>query len=143
MTKSKYPKIHLGIKEFGEGQFYCDGPRSYAVEDLWEAAKDLPVYEIPLIGIATSELLWDQVDGDFLSFLKHAELCNQADLSYPVILDVDGNVADGRHRIGKAIMKGLTKIKIQRLVRMPEPTYVFDEGEDAYVSKNGSLYNQV
>lgn len=127
MTKRKYPEFDLGLKMWAEDQMYAVGANAYAVEDLWEAAKNLPVYEVPLIGFQTDIALWDGLGEDFMDFTKHAALVMNADLDYPIILDVHGGIADGRHRLAKAIALGHSTIKVQRLAIMPEPTYVFDE----------------
>jgi hypothetical protein len=116
----KYPKIDLELNQWNTDQMYCIGDLVYLVEDLWEAAKDLPIFEMPLAGMSTSLIPWDDLS-NFHTFCKHAALTNKADLDYPIILDPFGNIADGRHRFAKAIISGHTTIKVQRLKEMPEP----------------------
>lgn len=131
MKKSDYPAFDLGLDEWADPdlQMYSCNDNAWCVSDLWEAAKDLPILEVPLIGMKTDLCPWDDM-GDFLQFCKHAKLSQEADLSYPIILDPHGNIADGRHRFAKAIMEGHRTIKVQRLVEMPTPAYTFDdEGE--------------
>lgn len=127
MKRKEFPKINISTDTWLDGQCFCNGENAYAVEDLWEAVADLPIYEVPIIGMNTNLQPWDNIGEDFHLFLKHVRLVNNADLSYPIILDPDGNIADGRHRLAKAIIEGHTTIKVQRLVTMPESSYVFDE----------------
>jgi len=127
MTKKKYPKFDLLThKHWFDEQCYVDGDEAWLVETLWEEAKGLPTYEIPIIGMFTDIATWDEAGG-FLEFLSHVKLINDADLSYPIILTPDGSIADGRHRLGKAIVEGQSTIIVQRLVSMPEPDFLFDE----------------
>jgi len=46
------------------------------------------------------------------------------DLKYPIILDVKGVVADGYHRVAKAILEGKSTIKAYRLKQMPPYDFV-------------------
>jgi hypothetical protein len=123
----KYPSLELGThKHWFDEQCYVDGDEAWLVETLWSAAEDLPTYEIPIIGMCTDIATWDESAG-FLEFLSHVKLINDADLDYPIILTPGGNIADGRHRLGKAIIAGHTTVKVQRLVVMPDPDFTFDE----------------
>ena len=132
----KYPKIELRThKSWHEDQYFVDGAQAWAVETLWEAAKDLPAYEVPLIGMNIDITPWDSVMDDFLTYLSHVKLILDADLSYPVILTPAGAIADGRHRIGKAVVQGLTKIKVVRLPYMPEPDLMYDDEGEAIINE--------
>jgi len=48
-------------------------------------------------------------------------------MDYPIILTPKGAIADGRHRLAKAILNGDSTIMVKRLSWMPEPDLVFDE----------------
>ena len=50
-----------------------------------------------------------------------------ADLKYPIILDDDGYVMDGRHRITKALFQGKKSIRFVRFKKMPSPDYYEEE----------------
>lgn len=126
---TEYPAIELKTHDiWHDEQVYVAGDESWLVKNLWKAASKLPVYEIPLIALRTDIGLWDNMS--FMEFLNHAKLVNEADLDYPIILDADGAIADGRHRLGKAIIEGHTTIKAQRLEFMPEPDFVYDEEQE-------------
>lgn len=121
----KYPALTLSThsKWFDE-QCYVDGESAWLVETLWEAAKKLPIYEVPVIAMQTDFAIWD--DMTFMEFLSHVKLVNEADMDYPIILTPGGNIADGRHRFGKAIVEGRTTVKVQRLAFMPDPDFGYD-----------------
>jgi ParB-like chromosome segregation protein Spo0J len=46
---------------------------------------------------------------------------NAADLSKPIILNEDGELLDGRHRIMKALLVGHSTIKAVRFDENPSP----------------------
>jgi hypothetical protein len=54
----------------------------------------------------------------------HAQLIQECDLGYPVILSSDGRVMDGMHRICKALIEGLDSIEAVRFDHDPEPDYI-------------------
>lgn len=124
----KYPKIDLlSHEDWQDDQCFVEGDDAWLVHKLWEAAKDLPIYDVPLVGMCTDIQPWDGVTDDYLGYLSHVKLIMDADLSYPIILTPNGVIADGRHRLGKAIVTGQTTIKVQRLPFMPEPDFVYDD----------------
>ena len=123
----EYPAFKFALKEWYTDQMFADGDEAWFAKTIWEAAEDLPIYEVPLIGFCTDIQPWDDIGEDFTTFCKHALLVNKADLSYPIIMTPNGVIADGRHRLAKAMILGHSTIKIKRLDRMPLPDYKFDE----------------
>ncbi len=95
-----------------------DGSKSYRAVDLIEASKDLEPFDLALQGIAIGSSPWGS---SIKSFVFHYERVNNADLKYPIILDDEGFICDGWHRVAKAILNGQTHIKAVRLEVMPEP----------------------
>ena len=131
MKKGKYPTIKLKTHDnWFEDQCYVEGNEAWQVETLWDAAADLPAYEVPLIGFCTDIQPWDSVSDNYLEYLSHVKLIMNADLSYPLILTPGGGIADGRHRLGRAIVEGHTTIMVKRLDFMPDPDYTYDEDGD-------------
>lgn len=57
-------------------------------------------------------------------FADHFKLMIEADLDYPVILNVDGRVMDGMHRIAKALAEGHKTIRAVRFDYQPEPDFL-------------------
>ena len=56
--------------------------------------------------------------------MQHMRLIDEADLSHPIILDQDGRVMDGMHRVCKAVRDGKDQILAFRFVTDPEPDFV-------------------
>jgi hypothetical protein len=53
--------------------------------------------------------------------VMHIKAVENADLKCPIILDEDGEIMDGRHRIMKALWKGKKTIKAVRFDVNPSP----------------------
>lgn len=105
---------------------YVDGNHEWNCLKLIEHSKQFPVFELPLAGIDISRIPWsEQMCID--SFIYHAKRIENTSLKHPIILDDTGCVADGWHRICKAILKGDTTIKAIRLETMPKPDKVYEE----------------
>ena len=79
--------------------------------------KDYPVFDLPIAGIPLGGM--PLTIEDFAGFVQHCKRVENADLQYPIILDNEGNIADGYHRIAKAMLKGDVSIKAVRIIEMP------------------------
>lgn len=113
MGEKKQGPLKFGAFEpLSEYYIDTDGNR-YCVSRLIEEAKDLPVFDLPLAGLDLSQTIWRE--SDIFGLAYHCKKVNMANLEYPIILAWDGAVADGRHRIIKALMLGKTTIKAKRL----------------------------
>lgn len=106
---------------FREGVYTRRG-REYRTSDIIEAAKDLKVFNIPLCSIDISFDPWDIASLN--EFIYHYRRIENADLSHPIILDDEGSICDGRHRVAKAILTGAKAIKAKRLTVMPEASVI-------------------
>lgn len=96
----------------------CEG-NHYSVARLIDDSKKLPVFDVPLAAISLSSKPWD---GDnMLCLAFHLRKCMDADLSHPILLDWNGDIADGRHRVLRAIADGKRTIKARRIQWKPEP----------------------
>lgn len=117
--KSKYPKLEF--RDIDPLQdYYNDGlGNSWSVARLADAAKDLEPFEMPLAGIDLDTEIWKGCNIFDLAF--HVKKVNEADLSMPIILDWNGSIADGRHRIIKAIIQGKRTIKAVRITWKIKP----------------------
>jgi len=58
--------------------------------------------------------------------VMHMQAVQAADLTYPIILDEDGELMDGRHRLMKAMLLGHTTILAVRFDENPPPCRVDD-----------------
>lgn len=100
------------------------GRHSWSVSRLFELARALPVMDIPLNHLSvyyTYEKL------TLRAMVMHMKAVNDADLGMPIILDEDGDLMDGRHRLMKAMLLGNETIKAVRFDENPSPCRVKDE----------------
>lgn len=110
-------KEHPGYQE----QMSQLGRHHWAVSRLIELSKDLPVMDVPLDHMNVYKVY----NGVTLrELVGHVRAVNDADLSYPIILDEDGEILDGRHRIMKALLIGAKTIKAVKFQTNPSPCRV-------------------
>lgn len=97
------------------------GGHEWFVARLIELTKDLPVMDVPLKHLN----IYHRYENLTLrEMVAHINAVNNADLSYPIILDEDGEIMDGRHRIMKAIITEAETIKAVRFDKNPTPCRV-------------------
>lgn len=102
------------------------GLLAWDVDKLIDLAAELPDEQVSLSAIG-------EVDSDYWfghgtvptvrAVVEHARLINQADIAYAIILDPEGRVMDGMHRVAKALLEGHAVLTAKRLPRMPPPDY--------------------
>ena len=112
---------------------YCfakDGKRYvWDVRRLWALSAAFPVFDFPVAEFTGLDLdMWfcGVNEPTVRSVYQHCLRINAADLSYPVMLDADGIVLDGVHRILKTMTLGLATVPAVRFERMPEPDRIED-----------------
>ena len=113
------------------------GLLAWDVARLIELTRAFPVGEALVAEIAElDEAHWYRHEGDSptcRSLLNHMRLIHEADLEYPIILDSEGRVMDGMHRVYRAASIGVDKLPAVRFVTDPEPDYVdCDPGDLPY-----------
>ncbi len=97
------------------------GNHTWSVPRLFELARNLPVMAIPLDHLN----VWYKYDDVTLrDMVMHMRAVQAADVSQPIILDEDGDLMDGRHRIMKALLLGLPTILAVRFDENPAPDQV-------------------
>lgn len=107
--------------EFNEAQFIKIFDREYNVHECLRKAVDLPVQEMRLDQMRIG---WRSPTKDtFRSFLEHCKMVNDADTSFPILLNEDGELIDGKHRLGKALLEGHETIKYKRFETDPPSGY--------------------
>lgn len=102
-------------------QRYRDGEGQYVIGNLISRAKDLQVKEMPIEHLNIYNLGFDA--DNIRKFVSHMKAVSDADLDCPIILDEDGYVMDGRHRIARALYEGKESIKFVRFEKTPAPDY--------------------
>jgi hypothetical protein len=108
--------------------------------DAWDVGRlvkltsDLPALEIPLSSIEDIDSVhWIGADGSpptVRILVRHMELVNGADFSFPVIIGADGRVLDGMHRVAKALLLGNPTVRAVRFDVQPSPDHVDIRPED-------------
>jgi hypothetical protein len=105
-----------------------EGLQAWDVRRLVRLSRGLPVQAVPLAQIAEldAEHWYRQgsVRPTVRSIVEHCQLMLAADLAYPIILDSEGRVMDGMHRVSKALMQGATHIDAVQFEQDPVPDYV-------------------
>lgn len=99
------------------------GNHEWSVPRLFELTKNMPVMEIPLEHLNVFHTYRNITLRDLAGHIVAVE---NADLTYPIILDEDGEIMDGRHRIIKAMISGEKTIKAVRFEENPLPCKVVD-----------------
>lgn len=97
------------------------GKHKWRCTRLFQLAASMPVMEIPLDHLNVYNT-YDKLT--LREMVMHMKAVQDADLSYPIILDEDGEIMDGRHRIMKAILTGAKTIKAVRFDENPSPCEV-------------------
>ena len=97
------------------------GQHSWSVPRLFELARGLPVMEVPLDHLCLAHYYKKL---GLREMVMHMKAVNDADLKKPIILDEDGELMDGRHRLMKAMLLGKKTIKAVRFDENPKPCRV-------------------
>lgn len=101
-----------------ENQVARLGKHEWHVSRLFELSKNLPVLDIPLQSM-NMYYMYEKLT--LRELAGHIVAVNEASLEYPIILDEDGEIMDGRHRLIKAIIEGEEMIKAVRFSENPTP----------------------
>lgn len=94
------------------------GRHYWSVPRLFELARTLPVMDVQIDHLSvyyTYEKL------TLRDMVMHMKAIDAADLSKPIILDEDGELMDGRHRLMKVMLSGAETIKVVRFQKNPLP----------------------
>lgn len=99
------------------------GNHTWSVARLFELSRELPVMDVPLNHL---NVFYEYERLTLREMVTHMKAVNDADLSTPIILDEDGELMDGRHRLMKAMLIGAETIKAVRFDENPAPCKVKD-----------------
>jgi len=106
-----------------QNQICTLGRHQWSVARLFELAKDLPVIDVPL-NCLNVYYIYEKLK--LRDLVMHIRAIEAADMSYPIILDEDGELMDGRHRIMKAMLEDSLTIKVVRFDVNPEPCRILE-----------------
>ena len=87
---------------------------------------DLPVIFIALQYIAEVEQAYWFADSHptTAEIIEHMRLVEAADLAYPILIDAEGKLMDGMHRVAKALLAEHSHIHAQQLPHTPAPDFI-------------------
>ena len=116
---TKLPTLDIDGLAFHES-YYSTRGNTYDAPTLVAFAKhkNYKTFDLPLVGIDISHMPFSATT--FGQFLYHLKRVNDTNLDYPVILDDEGVICDGWHRVAKAYLEGRPTVKAIRLLEMPD-----------------------
>ncbi len=101
-----------------------DGKRFvWDTERLWSLSASFPPFEIEVDSIRELDAdCWFEGKVPTLrEVAKHCERINAAPTDRPIILNDDGSLMDGGHRLCRALIKGRKTVLAVQFPEMPEP----------------------
>lgn len=114
------PTLNRGLLD---GRYKDSEGYVWSVARLIEHAKELKPFDLPLVAIDISRCVFGSSDLTVRALAEHVKRTREADFQYPVIMDPDGFIVDGWHRVIKALVAGREKIKAVRFETMPVHEY--------------------
>ena len=115
----KPPKVTLRKVEPLQDSYGDREGNLYSVARLVDDTKHLPTFDVPVAALCVGDVIWAGASIFDLAF--HVRKCMDADLDCPILLDWNGDIADGRHRLIAAIAKGRRTLKARRMNWKPDP----------------------
>lgn len=127
---------HSYSREYEDGCF-----AAWDVKRLWQLSKSLPIENLPIQNFQEAIDKWitfdsvEQPDGRFTANIdvEHFYRIKRASLKYPIILDSDGRIMDGMHRLMKTYLSDKPLLSVVQFTKTPEPDIV-------YIPKNKSTH---
>lgn len=102
------------------------GRSVWRVTSLIERSKGLEVFDLPLVALYSGPEVFDPIRSAY-ALAEHMKRALVADMNCPIILDAEGFVMDGWHRITRALVEGRATIKAVRFDETPPCDYVESE----------------
>lgn len=62
--------------------------------------------------------------------VHHCQRINEADMSYPIVVDPNGQIFDGAHRVARALLHNQKTIKAVRLKKIPAPDRILNSMDE-------------
>ena len=103
------------------------GYDAWDVGHLIELSADLPVKQVSLTLIRELDTVhWFGADGSPTTvriLVRHMQLIDEVDLSYPIILGAEGQIMDGMHRVARCHLEGRLTVAAVQFEEQPEPDH--------------------
>lgn len=124
------PKVDLGMPFGFADSRYVRGKNGWLAASLYKKAEEdgLKTFPVPLASMDLSILPFRCKNMD--DFLWHMKRVMAADTDIPIIYDDYGCIADGNHRVARAILNGERYIYAYRLKSMPPIDYTEEEHDE-------------
>ena len=124
------PKVDLGMPFNFADSRYVRGKNGWLAASLYKKAEEdhLQAFDVPLASVDLSIMPFKCKNMD--DFLWHLKRVMAADTNIPIIYDDYGQIADGNHRVARAILDGKRYIHAYRLKSMPPIDYTEEENSD-------------
>jgi len=119
MTGDNYPELKFSDIEPFQDYYRDNDGYEYSVARLIDEASRLTQFDCPIAALDLSYRIWEGQDIFGLAF--HCKKVMDASLDHPIILDWRGCLADGRHRVIKALIEGRKTVKAVRIPWRMEP----------------------
>jgi hypothetical protein len=103
-----------------------DGFNAWDVDRLVALVNDVPLEEVPLgeiVELDTDYWFGHGYEATVRRVVEHFRLVQEVDMTYPIVLDPEGRVMDGMHRVARALLEGLSTIEAKRLRFLPAPDF--------------------
>jgi hypothetical protein len=104
-------------------------------DSLWRRSAELPIVQVPLESVkawtgkpALDEDCWflEHTRPTLREIVRHCRRINEATSGYPIILNDDGTLMDGGHRLCLALLEGRDAIAAVQFPTMPPPDEVHE-----------------
>ena len=106
----------------------ANGFDAWDVDRLVELTAGLPAFDLEVDTVAELDEEYWFADSDVAptvrAVVEHAQLIDEVDLEHPIILDVEGRVMDGMHRVARALRDGHMTVRAVRFEVQPPPDFV-------------------
>ncbi|MBO8460130.1 MAG: hypothetical protein IAA73_07355 [Bacteroidetes bacterium] len=112
---------------------YRRGDKIWKAQTLYDfaKAKEYPLLDMPLWNVDLTDEPFEC--NQLHDFIFQCERVLNCSLGYPIILDDYGQIADGYHRLCKAILEGKETIKAIRLLKCRHQTDMSNSyGQECY-----------
>jgi hypothetical protein len=102
---------------------FTSGKKVWFVANLIDRSKELVKFDLPLAAIYAGSEVWEPVSSAY-GLAKQMRRVLDVDTSYPIILDQEGFIMDGWHRVARALIDGESTIKAVRFAETPPHDYL-------------------
>lgn len=103
-----------------------DKGNTWVTSDLIARSKDLEIKTISMDFLSIDFKIGNMPVREFVG---HMKMILEAEMKYPIILDENACVFDGRHRVARALLEEYEEIRAVRFQEDPPPTFIKDVKE--------------